>query len=306
MSEVKSMNKKMESMKSQRRKINKKENEFSKVNFPDLRKTRKIRKEMGEKRFMEGIRENLSEAIRKKYIKKEDQFEQMNKYSLIYILSGRNTNVVKNYYINSEELFSFFENTKIKKEIFSHIISLTNSMLVHDPIYTSIFHGVFAEKILNSLKHFTCCIHAKNINRSIFCIFQRIELLSQTIVRVTNGDREFSGCHIHEDALDFMNQSEMKEIRLVLNMLFYMDAFPDKILDSPPAECIDKLNCNNSKTITMYDEIRDYLHENRDVSPHLRRGYFKYLASDFYKNKKGQTIFVKSSFVKGQAKTIIE
>ena len=40
------------------------------------------------------------------------------------------------------------------------------------------------------------------------------------------------------------------------------------------------------------------------VNPHFRRGYFKRLESDFYKNKKGQIIFVHETVVNAQAKTL--
>ena len=39
-------------------------------------------------------------------------------------------------------------------------------------------------------------------------------------------------------------------------------------------------------------------------SPHFRKGYYKRLTSDFYKNKKGQIIFVSETMVNGKAKTI--
>lgn len=42
------------------------------------------------------------------------------------------------------------------------------------------------------------------------------------------------------------------------------------------------------------------------VIPHFRRGYFKRLSSDFYKNKKGQIIFVHETIVNGVAKTLEE
>lgn len=40
------------------------------------------------------------------------------------------------------------------------------------------------------------------------------------------------------------------------------------------------------------------------VNPHFLRGYFKRLESDFYKNKKGQIIFVSETMVKGTSKTV--
>ena len=40
------------------------------------------------------------------------------------------------------------------------------------------------------------------------------------------------------------------------------------------------------------------------LSPHFRRAYFKRLTSDYFTHKKGQTILVKETMVKGKAKTI--
>ena len=38
--------------------------------------------------------------------------------------------------------------------------------------------------------------------------------------------------------------------------------------------------------------------------PHMRKGYFKCLTSEFYKNKRGQIIFVRETMVKGKTKTV--
>lgn len=40
------------------------------------------------------------------------------------------------------------------------------------------------------------------------------------------------------------------------------------------------------------------------IMPHFRRGYFKRLNSDFYKNKKGQIVFVHETVVNAKAKTL--
>jgi hypothetical protein len=303
------MKKKMESMKSQRRKINKKENEFSKVNFPELRKARKYIKKYGEEVFKSEMTNRCNITI-EKYNDKSEQFGHLQDMYMVSLLTDVDTNV-DNYYINSEELLSFLKNTKIKKEIIPRIITLSDEISIHNQKYEKYFN-MDAEitpgntMFLHKKKDYVGCVHAKNINRSFYFMIQSIAGLNSVAIYALNGDGISYRCNMQKESVLQMNQQENEIIRIVLNMLFYMDAFPDKILDSPPDECVDKLNCNNSKTITMSDEIRDYLHENRDVSPHLRRGHFRYLASDFYKNKKGQTIFVKSSFVKGQAKTIIE
>jgi len=290
-------------MKSQRRKINKKENEFSKVNFPELRKTRKYIKEYGEESFL-NIMKSSYERMIEYYNDDDERMFQLQDMYMMCLLSDADTSIY-NYYIESNELLNFFKDTKIKKEIIPHIINSTEMLTVYNSKYEKYFN-LDVEVNGRKMNHYIGCIHAKNIERSFYFMVQSFEGANIATMMILNGSKISCRCPIREDVVDEVNQKEYEIARIVLNMLFYMDAFPDKILDSPPAECIDKLNCNNSKTITMSDEIRDYLHENRDVSPHLRRGHFRYLASDFYKNKKGQTIFVKSSFVKGQAKTIIE
>ncbi|MBQ7905185.1 MAG: hypothetical protein IJ361_05435 [Spirochaetaceae bacterium] len=40
------------------------------------------------------------------------------------------------------------------------------------------------------------------------------------------------------------------------------------------------------------------------VNPNFLRGYFKRLESDFYKNKKGQIVFVHETVVNAQGKTL--
>lgn len=40
------------------------------------------------------------------------------------------------------------------------------------------------------------------------------------------------------------------------------------------------------------------------LNPHFRRCYFKRLESDFYKNKKGQIIFVHETVINATAKTL--
>lgn len=44
--------------------------------------------------------------------------------------------------------------------------------------------------------------------------------------------------------------------------------------------------------------------QNGAKRPHMRKGYFKCLSSDFYKNKRDQIIFVRETMVKGKSKTV--
>ena len=53
-------------------------------------------------------------------------------------------------------------------------------------------------------------------------------------------------------------------------------------------------------------KTHESLIEHSFITPHLRRGHFRRLESDFYKKKKGKIIFVRSTFVKGKAKTVLD
>ena len=60
----------------------------------------------------------------------------------------------------------------------------------------------------------------------------------------------------------------------------------------------------NKKSVVYTDSEINEKSEPETVIPHFRRGYFKRLNSDFYKNKKGQIIFVHETVVNAQAKTL--
>lgn len=92
---------------------------------------------------------------------------------------------------------------------------------------------------------------------------------------------------------------ESKELeRLVYGISLYMDAFPDSVVEA-----------DNIKKIGHYDGIKKKIRKcehvsvesERSSSPHWRRGHFRVLTSERYKNKRYQTVFVKGSFVKGRA-----
>ena len=48
------------------------------------------------------------------------------------------------------------------------------------------------------------------------------------------------------------------------------------------------------------------LFKNYELSPHLRRGHWRTFTSDYYTNKKGETIWIDPTFIKGEAYTVIE
>ena len=268
-------------------------NEYSKINYPFLKKCKKEYKDNN--KFFEEYFDDFLKNSKGRYKEKN-----IKSFECIFLKSMIDYNkTINNYYIESKELSDFLCNTIIKKEILLNLVNMLKKKLSHIG-YSSIdnkklyaFHGI---------------IHHKSFLKSIFISFSFREDKDNFMFYFTDGENGI-GQNINidnkETILNIIKENNVI-LNLVLNMLFYMDAFPDKISNTPPEEMCDKLNFKNSKTISISKDIEDYLHENREVSPHLRRGHFRFLDSKYYKNKKGQTVFVKSSFVKGKAVTVTE
>ncbi len=91
----------------------------------------------------------------------------------------------------------------------------------------------------------------------------------------------------------------------MINLIAYMSAFPESIVDGVPKDIVTK----NNKIMRTVPAITDILTTGEStwlICPHFRRGYYKRLASDYFVNKKDQIIFVHETMVKGTAKTIID
>lgn len=101
-------------------------------------------------------------------------------------------------------------------------------------------------------------------------------------------------------------QSITKMFRLAINTIAYMEAFPECIKEGVPDYIKDSSDIK-SYVLEIADKVIEPLERagnGRMNSPHFRRGYYKRLSSDYYKNKKGQIIFVSETMVNGIAKTI--
>jgi hypothetical protein len=80
-----------------------------------------------------------------------------------------------------------------------------------------------------------------------------------------------------------------------------MMAFPDMIKTGTPNGCYKKYSPKDIEIKTT-DVVKEK--SEHGVSPHFRSGHFRLLSSDRFINKRGQIVFVKSSFVKGHAITV--
>jgi hypothetical protein len=114
------------------------------------------------------------------------------------------------------------------------------------------------------------------------------------------------------------DQSEIdKMARCVINLVYYLHAFPDALRDGVPSHAyIDtdvSIHGNNlvvSQDKALFDKIR----ENRKSSeaagiekrPHFRSGHFRTFRSPRYTKMRFKTIYINAMWVHGNAQTAVD
>jgi len=101
-----------------------------------------------------------------------------------------------------------------------------------------------------------------------------------------------------EAMVDSCNTAEM--LKLVMGLSLYMESFPDAIKNHDGTIILSNKEKCKARTLSVSDDMREEI--TRAVSPHWRRGHFRILRSDRYKEEnRGSSVFVKGTFVKGKA-----
>ena len=121
---------------------------------------------------------------------------------------------------------------------------------------------------------------------------------------VNHGVEQF-----HISSIDFENKTSVvysdQKIydisHFAVKIIAYISCFPDCLTDGAP----HGIKTENNHRLATSEKVVDAMEsEGGIVNPHFRRGYFKRLESDFYKNKKGQIIFVHETVVNAQSKVL--
>jgi hypothetical protein len=96
-----------------------------------------------------------------------------------------------------------------------------------------------------------------------------------------------------------------RDARLVTAIGMYINCFPEMVRDGAPQDIKHPSmhSYRSSKTICVSPEV---IRSHASPSAHFRHGHFRVLRSEKFTNKRFQTIFIKSTFVSGKAKTVIE
>ena len=172
-------------------------------------------------------------------------------------------------------------------------------------------NGLITDQGILQLKYFPFGIHIPYENKyKAFAFGLMNNQFNQMVLSwaVENGGAWCSELNYKE--LLEKDTKEAKEItkifRLAINTIAYMEAFPECVKEGVP-EFVNEPTEDNSITLEIAEKVLEPIQQSESgkiISPHFRKGYYKRLSSDFYKNKKGQIIFVSETMVNGKAKTV--
>lgn len=224
------------------------------------------------------------------------------------------------FYIKDDSLYEFLLNTDLKtvkiedEVIYNNITEFTNLEETKDDIYV-----------------FNFIIHSKKLKHSIACQIRlyedpdgnKAQGLTFAFDKYTKNWDLYSDKWSHEDNLksqkaiisniengkneDYSTLKNYNMLKIALNFLHYIHAFGEFVKEGAPDDAIffnkNKTNFCIEKNPVVERITNEF--SKHYMSPHLRRGHFRYLDNQYYKNKRGQTVYVKPTFIKGTAKTLI-
>lgn len=155
--------------------------------------------------------------------------------------------------------------------------------------------------------NFGICLHLPKVSQGYVFAYSIFDETNELRIFVNHGMDQYhlSSNEMADKKSLVYTDPEINEItKLALNLISYIYCFPECLVDGAPHDIKTENNhyLNTSEKVVEASERA----ESGVVIPHFRRGYFKRLSSDFFKNKKGQIIFVHETIVNGVAKTLEE
>ncbi len=216
-------------------------------------------------------------------------------------------NLYHNYYVTSEKIVDFIENQKIKE---NDVIHLPHVLEEYCPPQK---YKYFPQE------YYAGAVHLLNRQYSILFFMVRgqpdIKNNDCTLSWMRNeGQRKnniayipIGDCYDTAGAMSLIHEEEINiNWNIIFNMFLYIDAFPEAIKKGPPPVTIEHGMTPLSNTTIGLSKTIKQMYADRSVSPHMRRGHYRYLQSDRYKKKRFQTVYVRSAMIKGTADHVID
>jgi hypothetical protein len=93
---------------------------------------------------------------------------------------------------------------------------------------------------------------------------------------------------------------------ILIGLATYISCFPSMLIDGLPDDLKNTESFPKSKTCSINIHPKILAEGSSAKCPHFRAGHMRLLSSERYVNKKGAVVFVRPSFIKGQAKTALD
>lgn len=280
------------------------QNHYGQVDFPplqDVYKTERLLRRGGTWGGVTNMTEywrRVAENARVKLEKGDYDY-----YASSYLIKTLFDGAYINYFLDTSNLFNFLCETEVQEDCgFLTVIQENCTEKASEGVVLDLSMG-FTEKTTGSeVTVFTGVIHGIGAVRSI--IFQATYSTGRGVsLHITNGN-EAVIIH-HKVATPEMSRMK-RERNLVINLFMYLDCFPESIRNGPPEVCIQPYRLSTQSRQNFHILTHESLLERSGPTPHFRRGHFRRLMSEHWTNKRGKTVFVRSSFVRGTAKTVEE
>lgn len=222
----------------------------------------------------------------------------------------------------------FFENMHLKQFLqeckINSIAGIKEHLMQHGKVYTvgrnkyldleTIESGTIPSDELMNCHILSYNIHIPNEDYGYTFCYDYSEELNQLLVWVKNEETQHAYYSTLSDenpeltVKSFYKQGDsamVENVSFALNFLFYILCFPEMLVDGLWCKATDiiaskKMTLKTSPKVLMSDtEVPETTKTKGSKCPHFRTGHFKHLTSDFYKEKQGQFVFVKSCVVNG-------
>lgn len=212
------------------------------------------------------------------------------------------------FYISDPQLVEFLKNTEVKDLHFYDGLNLP--FIKGDAAGINMTNEEGEKLTLNNYNEVSFCIHTTLEEYSPIYLLTTSDYNGevygglQCITRFNNSTQFYSLPLdlAKKRTIKILKENESAYMRLGINLLYYMRAFPECIIDGiPKGERLETSFKSKKQQIKLNEKLKITHDETgRVIAPHLRRGHFRYLGSDYYTNKKGKTIFIDACAVKGK------
>lgn len=205
-------------------------------------------------------------------------------------------------WFDQKELYDFLKNDVALKEL----DSIKQYLYVNGNHLTE--KDLYAPSISYNYVRYDIALHVPFLEGGYafsFCLMPDNTIAIFFVDDFDSGRIHENGYNIAKSRIDKESVIVERNFRFAVNLLTYMECFPECVHEGVPSTNNETTYQTKGRNIRL--GISEKVMEDGQKGakrPHMRKGYFKCLSSDFYKNKRGQIIFVRETMVKSKSKTV--